>query len=405
MPDGGSKTILKGAGFIGAAFAGGAVALAGAWLLGGLGNETSTVPHVIVEQANPPPSRIAQTQAMSIGQIYRQDSPGVVQITAKIYTQATDPIFGTPYGFLSEEKALGSGFVLSKEGFILTNDHVVAGAKSVRVSFSNNDSLAASIVGTDPSTDVAVLKVDAKSRAFKPLPIGNSDAVSIGDAVLALGNPFGYTRTVTSGIVSALQRRLQSPNAQVIDHVIQTDAAINPGNSGGPLIDASGAVVGINAAISTGDTGERGNVGIGFAIPINTVMSVAQQLISKGRAIHPYIGVGVHEFSPDVASLYDFPVSRGLLVEQVYRGSPAARAGVRGGAVGVIVSGESYVVGGDIITRLDGLPMTSETRFRDLIAAKKPGDRVSLQIRRGSKELRLVVTIGRLPATTPPSLG
>jgi S1-C subfamily serine protease len=397
--------MLKGAGFIGAAFAGGAVALAGAWLLGGLGNETSTVPHVIVEKATPPPSRIAQTQAMSIGQIYRQDSPGVVQITAKIYTQAQDPIFGTPYGFLTEEKALGSGFVLSKEGFILTNDHVVAGAKSVRVSFSNNDSLAARIVGSDPSTDVAVLKVDAKSRAFKPLPIGNSDAVSIGDAVVALGNPFGYTRTVTSGIVSALQRRLQSPNAQVIDHIIQTDAAINPGNSGGPLIDASGAVVGVNAAISTGDTGERGNVGIGFAIPINTVMTVAQQLISKGRAIHPYIGVGVHEFSPDVASLYDFPVSRGLLVEQVYRGSPAAKAGVRGGVVGVIVSGESYVVGGDIITRLDGVPMTSETRFRDLIAARKPGDRVSLQIRRGSKEFSLVVTIGRLPATTPPSLG
>jgi putative serine protease PepD len=405
MPDGGSKTMLKGAGFIGAAAAGGAVALVGAWLLGGLGNDTSTVPRVIVQSTRPPPSRIVQTQAMSIGQIYRQDAPGVVQITAKIYTQARDPIFGTPYGFLSEEKALGSGFVLSKEGFILTNDHVVAGAESVRVSFSNNDSLAARIVGSDPSTDVAVLKVDAKSRAFRPLPIGNSDAVSIGDAVVALGNPFGYTRTVTSGIVSALQRRLQTPNAQVIDHIIQTDAAINPGNSGGPLIDASGAVIGINAAISTGDTGERGNVGIGFAIPINTVMTVAHQLISDGKATHPYIGVSVHAITPDVASLYDFPVSRGLLVEQVYRGSPAAKAGVRGGAAGVIVSGESYVVGGDIITAFDGVPMTSETRFRDLIAAKNPGDSVTLEIRRGKKELRLVVKIGRLPATTPPSLG
>jgi len=405
MPDAASKTMLKGAGFIGAAVAGGAVALLGAWLLGGLGNETSTVPHIIVESAAPPPSRVAQTQAMSIGQIYRQDAPGVVQITAKIYTQARDPIFGTPYGFLSEAKALGSGFVLSKEGYIVTNDHVVAGAESIRVSFSNSDSLAARVVGTDPSTDVAVLKVAAKSRAFKPLPLGNSDAVSIGDAVVALGNPFGYTRTVTSGIVSALQRRIQAPNFQPIDHIIQTDAAINPGNSGGPLIDASGAVIGVNAAISTGDTGERGNVGIGFAIPINAVKTVAQQLIDSGKATHPYIGVSVHAITPDVASLYGFAVSHGLLVEQVYARSPAAKAGVRGGAAGVIVSGESYVVGGDIITGLDGVPITSETRFRDLIAAKKPGDSITLQIWRGAKELRLVVKIGRLPATTPPSLG
>jgi len=184
--------------------------------------------------------------------------------------------------------------------------------------------------------------------------------------------------------------------------MIQTDAPINPGNSGGALANRSGEVIGINSEIYS-QSGE--NNGIGFAIPINTVKSIAQQLISTGRAIHPYIGVSVHAITPDVATLYDFPVSRGLLVEQVYRGSPAAKAGVRGGVAGVIVSGESYVVGGDIITRFDGVPMTSETRFRDLIAAKKPGDSVALQIRRGTRSLRLVVEIGRLPATTPPSLG
>ena len=306
---------------------------------------------------------------------------------------------------MTEEKALGSGFVFSKDGYILTNYHVVHDASSIRVSFSNNDSLGARIVGSDPTTDVAVLKVSAKSRAFKPLSLGNSDGLRVGDAVVALGNPFGYTRTVTSGIVSALQRRIQSPNAQTIDHIIQTDAAINPGNSGGPLIDARGDVVGVNAAISTGNTGESGSVGIGFAIPINTVKTVAQQLITTGKATHPYIGLTVQAITPEVASLFALPVTSGLIVQNVYARSPAAKAGVRGGSASIIVAGESYVVGGDVITSVDGVPVSSETRFRDLIAGKKPGDTVTLEIYRGKRRLSLDVPIGRLPATTPPSLG
>jgi S1-C subfamily serine protease len=406
MPERRSETVLKGAGFLSVAAAGGAFALLGAWLFGGFGGGTSTVREMLVPStATPPPSSVAATGGMTIPQIYERDAPGVVQITAKIFTQARDPIFGTPYGFLTEEKALGSGFVLSKEGYIVTNYHVIQHASSIRVSFSNNDSLAARIVGSDPTTDIAVLKVSAKSRAFKPLPLGNSDAVRIGDAVVALGNPFGYTRTVTAGIVSALQRRIQSPNAQPIDHIIQTDAAINPGNSGGPLIDARGSVVGVNAAISTGNTGEEGNVGIGFAIPINAVRNVAQQLITTGKATHPYIGVTVQAITPEVASLFALPVAHGLLVQNVYARSPAAKAGVKGGSAGVIVGGESYVVGGDVIASVDGMPMGSETRFRDLIAAKKPGDTVTLEIYRGKTKLSLDVPIGRLPATTPPSLG
>jgi S1-C subfamily serine protease len=220
-----------------------------------------------------------------------------------------------------------------------------------------------------------------------------------------MGNPFGYARTVTAGIVSALQRRIQSPNAQPIDHIIQTDAAINPGNSGGPLIDTRGAVIGVNAAISTGNTGETGNVGIGFAIPINAVKNVAEQLIKTGKVQHPYIGVSTQEITPDSARLFGFPVSRGLLVENVYSGSPAAKAGIHGGSADVVVSGYSYVVGGDVITAVDGLPISSETRFRDLIASKKPGDTVTLQIYRGPTKLSLDIKLGRLPATTPPSLG
>jgi S1-C subfamily serine protease len=405
MSDGGSNTALKGAGLLGVAAAGGAVALLGAWLVGGLGSQTSTVRQYLLQRTTPPPSSVAERQAMSIGDIYNHDAPGVVQITAKIYTQARDPIFGTPYGFLSEEKALGSGFVLSKVGYIVTNYHVVEHAASVRVSFSNNDSLQARVVGSDPSTDVAVLKVGTKSRALKPLPLGNSDGVLIGDSVVALGNPFGYSRTVTAGIVSALQRRIQSPNAQPIDHIIQTDAAINPGNSGGPLIDASGAVIGVNSAISTGNTGETGNVGIGFAIPINTVKTVADQLIHTGKVSHPYIGVSVAGITPELYHLYGLAVRHGLLVQNVYKGSPAARAGIRGGTVDQIVEGESYMVGGDIITRFDDVPVTSETRFRDLIASKSPGDTVVLEIHRGKTTATVKLKLGRLPATTPPSLG
>ena len=388
------------------AAAGGALALVGAWLFGGFGGGTTTVREMLLESTTePPPASAASTDGMTIGQIYEHDAPGVVQITAKFFSQARDPVFGTQYGFLTEEKALGSGFVFSKDGYILTNYHVVHDASSIRVSFSNNDSLGARIVGSDPTTDVAVLKVSAKSRAFKPLSLGNSDGIRVGDAVVALGNPFGYTRTVTAGIVSALQRRIQSPNAQTIDHIIQTDAAINPGNSGGPLIDARGDVVGVNAAISTGDTGESGSVGIGFAIPINTVKTVAQQLITTGKATHPYIGLTVQAITPEVASLFALPVTSGLIVQNVYTRSPAAKAGVRGGSASIIVAGESYVVGGDVITSVDDVPVSSETRFRDLIAGKRPGDTVTLEIYRGKRRFSLDVPIGRLPATTPPSVG
>jgi S1-C subfamily serine protease len=207
-----------------------------------------------------------------------------------------------------------------------------------------------------------------------------------------------------------VQRTIDAPNGLSIGHAIQTDAAINHGNSGGPLIDSHGDVIGINAQISTG--GSQGNVGIGFAIPINTVKTVTEQLIKTGKVQHPYLGVSIQEITPDSARLFGLPVSHGLLVENVYAGSPAAKAGIKGGSADVVVSGESYVVGGDVITAVDGLHVSSETRFRDLIASKKPGDTVRLQIyrsptksSRGPTKLSLDIKLGRLPATTPPSLG
>src|ERR671929_1282700 len=209
--------------------------------------------------------------------------------------------------------ALGSGFVIDKAGHIITNDHVVEGARSVDVSFSNNESMRARIVGVDPSTDVAVLQVDAHSRALTPLALGNSDAVRVGDSVVAIGNPFGYDRTVTSGIVSALQRQITAPDGFSIDDVIQTDAPINPGNSGGPLIDARGRVIGINSQIATGGGGSDGSVGIGFAIPSNTAAREIPQLERSGHVAHPFLGVSPTALTAQIARALTLPVQRGAL--------------------------------------------------------------------------------------------
>ena len=243
-------------------------------------------------------------------------APGVVQVTAtsKVTTQP-DPFldpFGVPQ--TQTQQALGSGFVIDKAGHIVTNYHVVQGASRVEVSFSNNERLPATIVGRDPSTDIAVLDVKAHSRAFTPLALGNSDLVEVGDAVVAIGNPLGEDRSITSGIVSALQRSIVAPNGAPIDHVIQTDAALNHGNSGGPLLDSRGQVIGVNSQIQTA-TGSDGNIGIGFAIPINTVKNVTAQLISKGVVEHPFLGVDARGITADVARLFRLPVKRGLLVE------------------------------------------------------------------------------------------
>src|SRR6266508_1159 len=359
-----SGLIARSAGLLSVAAAGGAIALLGAWLFGGLGKGTTTVREDYAGPTTPVPSNVVQTGgAMTIGQIYKEAAPGVVQITANIVTQTRD-LFGTPFGFPQEEKTLGSGFVLAKTGYIVTNYHVVNGAQSIRVSFSNNDSMEARVIGWDPSTDVAVLKVHAKSRALKPLTLGNSDLVRVGDAVVALGNPFGYFRTVTAGIVSALQRRIQSPNSQTIGHIIQTDAAINPGNSG-----------------------------IGFAIPVNTVKDVAAQLISTGKVEHPFLGIEVKGVTPQFVKLFGLPVQHGLLVESVYPHTGAAEVGLKAGTLDVVVLGESYRVGGDVIVSVDGIPVSSGARLQDIINSKKPGDTVTLEIYRGKIKQSLDVKL------------
>jgi S1-C subfamily serine protease len=318
-----------------------------------------------------------------------------VTATQVVNTPSVDPFFGFPVPQTQRQEALGSGFVIDKAGHIITNDHVVEGARSVDVSFSNNESMRARIVGVDPSTDVAVLQVDAHSRALTPLPLGDSDAVRVGDSVVAIGNPFGLERTVTTGIVSALQRVIQAPNSYSIDHVIQTDAALNKGNSGGPLLDAEGRVIGVNSQIQSGS---GGNVGIGFAVPIDTVRTVEAQIVKTGHAEHAFLGVRVQAVNPSVAKLFRLRSSHGLLVAGVEAGSAAAQAGLRAGKQAVTVSGETYELGGDLIVAVDGVQLASLDQLRDVIANKQPGDKLSLEIWRGDKHLTLDVKLGRQPS-------
>src|SRR3954462_4323630 len=237
----------------------------------------------------------------------------------------------------------------------------------------------ARIVGSDPSTDLAVLQIDARSRALKPLALGNSDRVHVGDSGVAIGNPLGYDRSVTGGIVSAVQRAITAPNQYPIDHVIQTDAPINHGNSGGPLINSRGQVVGVTAQIATGDTGTDGNIGIGFAIPINTVRTVVAQLIKKGRVEHAFIGITAKPISAEIARLFRLPAKSGLLVATVQPGSGAAAAGLRAGSETAVVSGESWPIGGDLIVSADGVSLTSLDPLPELIAAKDPGEAIALE--------------------------
>ena len=336
----------------------------------------------------------AETRGSSsntVNEVYRKDAPGVVQVTSSVVTQT---FTGDRRG-----EALGSGFVVDEDGHVVTNYHVVEGADSIFVNFSSNDRLKASIVGVDPATDVALLKIDAHRRALSPLELGNSDAVQVGDPVIAIGNPFGLDRSVTAGIVSALQRQIESPSGFAIDKVIQTDAAINKGNSGGPLLNEEGQVIGINTQIATGGTGGEGNVGIGFAVPINTVKEVVGEIMRHGRADHAYVGITMNDITPDVARLANLP-DKGAIIATVADGSPAAKAGLTGGDAQVVVNGESYTLGGDVITKVDGHAVESSDDVRSAVQAKEPGDKVELEIKRGDETRTVTVTLGRQPTST-----
>ncbi len=383
---------------------GGALALGGAALFGKLGSTTT------IQQVSPLGGGgglgNASLQAPSNGkaltaeQVYRRDAPGVVQITATSVAQVQADPFNILPTTPQTNESLGSGFVIDKAGHIITNYHVISGAKKVQVSFSGQDEITATVVGKDASTDVAILKIDAHARALTPIELGNSDAVTVGDPVYAIGNPFGFTRTLTTGVVSAVQRQIDAPNSLKIDHAIQTDAAINHGNSGGPLIDARGRVIGVTSQISTGTTGQQGNLGIGFAIPINTVRNVAAQIISTGKALHAFLGLSAATITPQIAHLFHLPTTTGLLVQDVQSGSGADKAGLRAGGTSVVVQGESYQIGGDIIVAINGAPVTNYEQLRDAVAQAKPGDKMRLELYRGGSKKSVTVSLGQRPGTS-----
>jgi S1-C subfamily serine protease len=334
-----------------------------------------------------------------VNQIYKADGQGVA------FVQATEEPEETQFGLFGETEqsgggvATGSGFVIDTDGHLLTNNHVVEGAEKIEVKLGSSEkSYAAKVVGTDPSTDIALLKVDAPQGELHPLQLGNSSEVEVGDPVVAIGNPFGLDRTVTSGIVSALQRQIEAPAGFSISHVIQTDAAINPGNSGGPLIDAEGRVIGINSQIETGGSSE-GNVGIGFAIPIDTAREVAEQIEETGKVEHAYLGIEGGSVTPELAKALNLPADHGVLVASVAKGGPAAKAGIKGGNTSATIEGAEVTLGGDIIVKLEGKTISEMEDLVSVIEGKRPGDEMEVTVLRDGKEQTLTVTLGNRPAS------
>ncbi len=338
-----------------------------------------------------------------VNQIYRHDGQGVAFIEAEQAPEESPGLspFGEPEGGGGGGIATGSGFLIDTEGHIVTNNHVVEGATRVEVKLGSSDtSHTAEVVGADPATDVALLKVDVPAAQQHPLSLGDSSKVRVGDPVVAIGNPFGLDRTVTAGIVSALQRQIQAPNGFSISHVIQTDAAINPGNSGGPLIDSAGNVIGINSQIQTGGGG-NGNVGIGFAVPIDTAREVVQQLEQHGEIKHAFIGISGGSVTPAVAKALKLPVEKGVLVNEVVKGSPADKAGIEGGDTQATIEGAEVTLGGDIITEMDGKPVASMEDVINLVNEAHPGEKIEVTVLRGDNEEKTFeVTLGVRPEST-----
>jgi putative serine protease PepD len=326
-------------------------------------------------------------------QIYRSDSPGVVVITDQ-QTQVVPASFFSP-AQKQQVTALGSGFVIDTRGDIVTNDHVVQGAKDIQVGFSGGASYPAKIVGTDPSTDIAVVRVKAPASVLHPLQFAGS-SVEVGDPAYAIGNPFALDGTMTAGIISATGRPIQAPNGLSIPNAIQTDAPINHGNSGGPLLDRFGHVIGINSQIEGGTV--DANVGVGFAIPTATARSIADQLIASGHAEHAWLGVQVATIDPSVTKVVRGLPSHGVLVVKVVTGSPAAKAGLEAARQQASGKGTSVFVGADAIVTVDGEPVSSTTQLSEIVALHKPGKTLELQVVRGSKSRTVDVKLGNAPA-------
>ena len=328
-----------------------------------LSGSDTVVKQVTVKQAE---SVASSSAPLSVNQIYRKTNRGVVEITVTTSAGDNSPFGGGGGG---TAQAQGSGWVYDSDGHIVTNDHVVDGAKSISVRFWNGKTYSASVVGTDQSTDLAVIKVDAPSSELHPLQVGDSSALQVGDGVVAIGSPFGLEGTVTSGIVSALHRAITAPNSFTINDSIQTDAAINHGNSGGPLLNVQGQVIGVNAQIKSDS---NGNEGVGFSIPSNTVRSITSQLISSGKVEHAYLGVSIDA------------TAAAARIAEIRPSTPAAGAGLKAG---------------DVVVEVDGKAISSGDDLTRVIDSHKPGDKISVTYKRGGSEHTVSLTLATRPSS------
>jgi len=373
-----------------------AVAISAGWI-----DAKSTTTTTIPAPLTAPVASKESGDTNTVNEIYRRDGQGVAFIESTLEPEETSSGL-SPFGEGESRGggvATGSGILIDKEGHILTNNHVIEGASKVEVKLGSSDTEhEAEVVGADPATDVALLKVSAPASEEDPLSLGDSSKVQVGDPVVAIGNPFGLDRTVTAGIVSALQRQIQAPNGFSISHVIQTDAAINPGNSGGPLINSAGQVIGINSQIQTGGSGD-GNVGIGFAVPINTAREDVEQIEKNGKVEHAFVGISGGNITPALAKALKLPVEQGVLINEVVKGSPADKAGLEGGNTEATIEGVKVNLGGDIITEVNGNKVNSMEEVVDAVNSAHPGDKMELTVIRGADETKHVtVTLGVRPA-------
>ena len=359
---------------------------AGAVVNASLSDSETVVQQVPVTSGEP----AASTSALSVAEVYNRAHRAVVEIT--VSSSQADP-----FGGEEQQQAQGSGFVYDGDGHIVTNEHVVDDATSASVRFWNGDTYKATVVGSDPSTDLAVIKVDAPESVLHPLTVADSSRVQVGSAAIAIGSPFGLEETVTSGIVSALHREMQAPNGFTINDSIQTDAAINHGNSGGPLLSSSGQVIGVNAQIA-GNTGA--NVGVGFAIPSNTVRKIASGLIEDGEVEHAYLGVSVQTIPESVADQLNLVA--GVELSEVRAGTPAKKAGLLASTGRETVDGTDYVTGGDVITAIDGETIETAEQLQRAIDSHKPGDTIEVTYWRNGDSHDVDVTLGTRPNEIQP---
>jgi 2-alkenal reductase len=344
----------------------------------------------VVESAAPTPPEldhqaIIEAQDRLVSELYARVSPSVVHISATMI--AVDFFWGA-----MPSEGTGSGFVYDVQGHIVTNYHVIEGAESVVVTLSDETQVLAEVVGVDPPNDLAVLRIDVAAEKLVPVELGDASALRVGQRTIAIGNPFGLDRTLTTGVISALGRPLQKDANTAIFNVIQTDAAINPGNSGGPLLNSYGQVIGVNTAI------RQGAEGIGFAVTVDTVKRVVPELIANGRYPHPWLGMSGYVVTPEMARTINLPVEQGILVARVYENSPAQEAGLQGATQEIVLGNQRLLVGGDILVAVDGNQVSDwNTLLEYLEEETRVGQQVQLTVQRGSQQFTLVATLDAQP--------